>query len=87
MSSTGVLASIVLPGLELTPAVIAGLAAAASAVLGLPFFGALLAALLAGSAAAETIPVAIIAAVIGWLVATALKNRETRQESGPAPAG
>ena len=84
---TGVLASIVLPGLELTPAVIAGLAAAASAVLGLSFFGALLAALLAGSAAAETIPVAIIAAVIGWLVATALKNRETRQESGPAPAG
>jgi hypothetical protein len=34
---TGVLASIVLPGLDLTPAVIAGVAAAASAALGLSF--------------------------------------------------
>jgi H+/Cl- antiporter ClcA len=75
---TGVLASIVLPGLDLTPAVIAGVAAAASAALGLSFFGALLAALLAGSAAAETIPIAVIASVIGWLVATALQRREAR---------
>jgi H+/Cl- antiporter ClcA len=75
---TGVLASIVLPGLDLTPAVIAGVAAAASAALGLSFFGALLAALLAGSAASETIPIAVIASVIGWLVATALQRREAR---------
>ena len=75
---TGVLASIVLPGLDLTPAVIAGVAAAASAALGLSFFGALLAALLAGSAAAETIPIAVIASVIGWLAATALQRREAR---------
>ena len=61
--AVGVLGSIVLPGLDLTPAVIAGLAAAASAALGLSFFGALLAALLAGSAAAETIPIAVIASV------------------------
>ena len=70
------LGSIVLPGSDLTPAVIAGLAAAASAALGLSFFGALLAALLAGSAASETIPIAVIASVIGWLVATALKERD-----------
>jgi H+/Cl- antiporter ClcA len=76
--ATGVLASILLPGLDLTPAVIAGLAAAASAALGLSFFGALLAALLAGSAAAETIPIAVIASVIGWLAATALQRREAR---------
>jgi MFS superfamily sulfate permease-like transporter len=44
----------------------------------LSFFGALLAALLAGSAAAETIPIAVIASVIGWLVATALERREAR---------
>ena len=84
--ATGVLASLVLPGLDLTPAVIAGLAAAASAALGLSFFGALLAALLAGSAAAETIPIAIIAAVIGWLVATALQQRETQHHEREAPA-
>jgi H+/Cl- antiporter ClcA len=85
--ATGVLGSILLPGLELTPAVIAGLAAAASAALGLSFFGALLAALLAGSAAADTVPIAVIASVIGWLVATALQQRETRHQSSSAPAG
>jgi H+/Cl- antiporter ClcA len=74
--ATGVLGSIVLPGLDLTPAVVAGLAAAASAALGLSFFGALLAALMAGSAAAETIPIAVIASAIGWLVATALRQRQ-----------
>ena len=71
---TGVLASILLPGLDLTPAVIAGVAAASSAALGLSFFGALL----AGSAAAETIPIAVIASVISGLVATVLKRREAR---------
>jgi H+/Cl- antiporter ClcA len=75
---TGVLASILLPGLDLTPAVVAGVAAGASAALGLSFFGALLAALMAGSAAAETIPIAVVASVIGWLVATALERREAR---------
>jgi H+/Cl- antiporter ClcA len=84
--ATGVLGAVVLPGLDLTPAVIAGLAAAASAALGLSFFGALLAALLAGSAAAETIPIAVIASVIGWLVATALQQRQTRHQSSQAPA-
>jgi H+/Cl- antiporter ClcA len=84
--AAGVLGSIVLPGLELTPAVIAGVAAAASAALGLSFFGALLAALLAGSAAAETMPIAVIASVIGWLVATALQQRATGHHSSPAPA-
>jgi H+/Cl- antiporter ClcA len=83
----GVLGSIVLPGLDLTPAVIAGLAAAASAALGLSFFGALLAVLLAGSAAADTVPIAVIASVIGWLVATALQKRETRHQSSSVPAG
>jgi H+/Cl- antiporter ClcA len=82
----GVLGSIVLPGLDLTPAVIAGLAAAASAALGLSFFGALLAVLLAGSAAAETVPIAVLASVIGWLVATALQKRQTRHQAGSEPA-
>ncbi|MFF5297215.1 chloride channel protein [Paractinoplanes globisporus] len=85
--AVGVLAALVLPGLDLTPAVVAGLAAAAAAALRLPFFGALLAALLAGSVAAETIPIAVIAAVVGWLVATVLHQRETRRESQAASAG
>jgi hypothetical protein len=41
---------------------------------------------LAGSAAGETIPIAIIASVIGWLVATALQQRAIRHQSGRAPA-
>jgi H+/Cl- antiporter ClcA len=65
--AVGVLGSILLPGLDLTPAVIAGLASAASA-------------------AAETILIAVIASVIGWLVATALQQRETRHQPSPAPA-
>jgi hypothetical protein len=36
------------------------------------------AALLAGSAAAETIPIAVIASVTGWPVATARQQRATR---------
>jgi chloride channel protein, CIC family len=76
---TGMLASLVLPGLDATPAVVAGLAAAAAAALGLPFFGALLAAMLVGSTAAETVPIAVLAAVIGWLTATALQRREARR--------
>jgi H+/Cl- antiporter ClcA len=68
-----VLAESVLPGLALTPAVIAGVAAGSAAALRAPFFGALLSTLLAGSAAAETMPIAVIAAVAGWLVALALQ--------------
>jgi H+/Cl- antiporter ClcA len=82
--ATGVLASIVLPGLDLTPAVVAGLAAGASAALGLSFFGALMAALLVGSAATETIPIAVIASVIGWLAATAIARRASRGEQPPS---
>jgi H+/Cl- antiporter ClcA len=84
--ATGVLASIVLPGLDLTPAVITGIAAGAAAALRLPFFGALLAALLAGSYANETMAFAVIAAVVGWLVATALHQREDRREQRRAGA-
>jgi H+/Cl- antiporter ClcA len=84
--AVGVLGAIVLPGMDLTPAVIAGLAAAASAALGLSFFGALLAALLAGSAAGETIPIAVVASVIGWLVAKALEQRAARHESAEPQA-
>jgi H+/Cl- antiporter ClcA len=78
----GVLASLVIPGLELTPAVIAGLAAGSAAVLRAPFFGTLFAALLGGSAAVGAIPLAILGAVIGWLTALALASREAPDTDG-----
>jgi H+/Cl- antiporter ClcA len=68
----GALAAAVLPGLHLTPAIVAAMAASASAQLRAPFFGALMAALLAGQAITETMPIAVIAAAIGWLVAMRL---------------
>jgi H+/Cl- antiporter ClcA len=76
----GVLAALVLPGLEPTPAIVTGLAAGSAAVLRAPFFGALFATLMAGSAAAETVPLAILGAVIGWLIAVFF-NPETASET------
>jgi H+/Cl- antiporter ClcA len=73
-----------LPGLETTPALVAGIAAAAAAVLRVPFSGALLAAILVGSSAAETAPIAVLAAVVGALVAWAIPDPGA--EPPPAPA-
>jgi H+/Cl- antiporter ClcA len=72
----GVLASIALPDFALAPGVVAGLAGGAAASLKLPFFGALLAALLVGLTATGTAPIAVIAGVTGWLVALRLDLRE-----------
>lgn len=68
----GVAAHQLVPGVDLAPAVVAGIASAAAAALRAPFFGALLASLLAGSAAADVTPVAILAAAIAWLVALSM---------------
>ena len=73
-AALGVLAELVLPGLAMVPAIVAGVAGSAAAVLRTPFFAVLLASLLAGSAAVDTAPIAILGAVIGWLLATALPN-------------
>ncbi len=86
----GVLASLVLPGLDLTPAVVAGIAAAAASGLTLPFFGALLAALLGGTAGANAIPIAIIAAAVAWLVTLELehpRSAEPGRDAQGATAG
>jgi H+/Cl- antiporter ClcA len=82
--AVGVLGSVVLPGLDLTPAVIAGMAAGAAGVFDMAIFGALLAAFLAGTAiTVETIPIAVIASVVGWVVTTTIKTRaEARQPAG-----
>lgn len=71
----GMLAELVLPGLSVVPAIVAGVAASAAAVLRMPFFAVLVATLLAGGAAIDTAPIAILGAVLGWLVATAVPDR------------
>jgi H+/Cl- antiporter ClcA len=76
----GVMAADVLPGLTTTPAVATGLAAATAAVLRVPFTAVLLASLLLGPSAEDVAPIAVLAAAVGWIVATALPNPEDRRE-------
>lgn len=81
-----VLAADVLPGLATTPAVATGLAAATAAVVRVPFTAVLLASLLVGSSAEDVAPIAVLAAAVGWIVATALPNPEDRRETRPESA-
>ncbi len=74
----GVAGANVLPGLNTTPAVATGIAAGTAAVLRVPFTAVLLVSLLVGSSALDVAPIAVLAAVMGWLVATALPNPEDR---------
>jgi H+/Cl- antiporter ClcA len=64
-------------GVTTTPAVAAGIAAAWAATLRAPFSAVLVAIILVGSTGGTT-PIAVLAAAIGWLVATALPNPEDR---------
>jgi H+/Cl- antiporter ClcA len=73
-----VLASDVLPGLALAPAVAIGIAAGTSAVLRIPFTAVLLGALLVGPSAVDVAPIAILASATAWIVAVALPNPEDR---------
>jgi H+/Cl- antiporter ClcA len=79
-----------LPGFETTPAIATGLAAATAAALRVPFTAVLLATILLGSSAQDVAPIAVLAAAVGWLVATALPNPEDRAaqaaEGGEAAA-
>jgi H+/Cl- antiporter ClcA len=86
--STGVLASVAFDGLSVTAAVAAGVAAAGSSALRAPFFGALLSALLIGSAGTNAIPLAILASAFAWLIAMAVNPAPDPQpevKQGPAP--
>ena len=76
----------VLPGLNTTPAVAAGIAAGTTAVLRVPFTAVLLVTLLTGSSAFDVAPIAVLAAAVGWLVATALPNPEDRVRARLAEA-
>ena len=76
----------VLPGLHTTPAVAAGIAAGTTAVLRVPFTAVLLTALLVGSSAFDVAPIAVLAAVTAWLIATALPTPEDRRQRKLAEA-
>ena len=64
-----------LPDLAVVPALVTGIAAATAAAVGMPFFAALMATLLAGDAAVDTAPFAVLGAVVGWIATTALAKR------------
>jgi H+/Cl- antiporter ClcA len=76
----------VLPGLNTTPAVAAGIAAGTTAVLRVPFTAVLLVSLLMGPSAFDVAPIAVLAAAVGWLAATALPNPEDRAQQRQAEA-
>jgi H+/Cl- antiporter ClcA len=89
--AAAMVAANVLPGLDTTPAVAIGIAAGTTAVLRVPFTAVLLVSLLMGPSAFDVAPIAVLAAAVAWLVATALPNPEDRErerlaEAAPAPA-
>ena len=78
--AAAMVAADVLPGLHTTPAVAAGIAAGTTAVLRVPFTAVLLVSLLMGPSAFDVAPIAVLAAAIGWLVATVLPSPEDRMQ-------
>jgi H+/Cl- antiporter ClcA len=88
--AAAVAAADVFPGLHTTPAVATGIAAGTTAVLRVPFTAVLLATLLLGQSAFDVAPIAVLAAGVAWLVATALPNPEDRaleRQAAAAAAG
>jgi H+/Cl- antiporter ClcA len=84
--AAAMVAANVLPGLDTTPAVAIGIAAGTTAVLRVPFTAVLLVSLLMGPSAFEVAPIAVLAAAVAWLVATALPNPEDRERERLADA-
>jgi H+/Cl- antiporter ClcA len=85
-TALAVAAADLLPGLEDTPAIAAGIAAATAVVLRAPFSAALLAALLIGESATDVAPIGVLAAVVGTLVAWAVPDPGERPaEAAPEP--
>jgi H+/Cl- antiporter ClcA len=90
-AAIGVASADLLPGLETTPAIAAGIAAATAAILRVPFTAVLMATLLVGASAAEVAPIGVLAAAVGWIVAIALPNPEDKRPAeapvAEVPAG
>jgi H+/Cl- antiporter ClcA len=85
-TALGVAAADLLPGLDTTPAIAAGIAAATALVLQAPFTATLLASVLVGSTATEVAPIAVIASVVGVLVAIALPEPDAPTSERAAAA-
>lgn len=85
-AAAGAMLAAILPGLGTTPAVVAGLAASVGAAIRLPIFGAVLAALLVHGDISDTLPIAVIASVTGWLVALATDRVVERRRPARPPA-
>jgi H+/Cl- antiporter ClcA len=79
----GLAAAELLPGLESTPAIATGLAAATAAVLRVPFTAVLLPTLLLGASGPEVAPIAVLAAAVGWIVTITLPTPEERLAARP----
>jgi H+/Cl- antiporter ClcA len=84
--AAAMVAADVLPGLHTTPAVATGIAAGTTAALRVPFTAVLLVTLLVGPSAFDVAPIAVLAAAMGWLVATMLPNPEDRARENVAEA-
>jgi H+/Cl- antiporter ClcA len=83
----GVLAHAIDGKFSITAGIAVGVAAAGAAALRAPFFGALISAILVGSAGTHTIPLAIIGAVVAWLMAMALSGNATPETPVDQQAG
>lgn len=74
-----------LPGLGTTPALALGIAAAATAVTGLPLTSSVLAVLLLGRAAHDQMPLIVLAAVVSVVVTQALDRGSAGGSGAPRP--
>ncbi|MFJ9201285.1 chloride channel protein [Streptomyces flaveolus] len=74
-----------LPGFGVTPALALGISAAAAAVTGLPLAGSVLAVLLVGRDAHDQMPLIVVASVVAFIVAQAVRRNPPETEAAQAP--
>lgn len=77
--AVGLLVTLILPGVAITPMVAAGIAASATAILRLPATSALLGMLLVGGGGAAVAPFAILGAIVGYVARLAVDQRDSRR--------
>lgn len=82
----GMLAAELVPGLETTPAVVAGMAASCAAMLRLPLSSVMLAVFLTGTAGLEATSIALFAAVAAFLGSVVIEKRAAGSDAAQ-PAG
>ncbi len=83
-AAVGTFFSLVVPGLELTPAVVAGMAAGSAAMLKLPVSSVMLAVVVAGSAGLEASTLAIVGSVVAVGITLAGSSRQANNQKQEA---